>query len=576
MSQADTDLSPNDVSSELADAGIMISAAGAYAVCGADDPRAVIDAALDEFDSGDSLDQDDIEPLLDRTSEDEDEDEDEEGAADEDSTDDGTPESEATEDDESNETADEEDAEEDAGESDSDGAGIDREVAIPEDAPDGPIGDAELNVHGEPQGGTVYERWPRVCAQLFKDERPDIAERSTEERSVEIQNDITDQSTCTGTFDDFAELFDSRYEKIKEILRGRVMPQSIESIQTPYRGGEDVAIVGMVRRVWTTQKGNRLVEVEDPTGVMRAVYTDEEEMEKTERVIEDEVVAIEGQLSDDAGIIFGDELHFPDVPYSSPTGTADRSVKAAFISDVHLGADTFAYDKWNDFIDWIRQQDDIEYLLVGGDLVEGIGVYPDQDEELDVVDIKDQYRLCAESFREMPDDLEIISIVGNHDTGTRLAEPQPTIREEFRELFPDNVTIVGNPVMVNIEGVDILMYHGMSIHPLADHIPGKTQDEPTGVMELMLEKRHLAPMYGQNVRLAPEQEDYLVIDEVPDVLHCGHVHKFGAEKFRDVTMFNTSCWQYQTDFQKSKDIQPDVGYVTVMDLSTHEYEVKQF
>lgn len=433
----------------------------------------------------------------------------------------------------------------------------------------------EVNSHNEPIGETVAERWPVVYEKLFGHDLSPVSPRGDPKyRSVEISGDITGKSTCTGTYAEFNSLFTSRYEKLERILRKQLSPIDISALR--YRHGMEVSVIGMVRRVWTTQKQNRLVEIESPEGVIRTVFTDEEEKEKTERVLTDEVVGIEGTLSDDGGIIFGETLTFPDVPYSHSINRAERSVKAAFISDVHLGADTFAYDKWNSFIEWINTEPEIEYLLIGGDLVEGIGVYPNQEEELDVVDITDQYRFCAQSLSQLPEDLEIISIVGNHDTGTRLAEPQPAVESRFTELFPDNVTIVGNPATVTLEGVNILMYHGMSIHPLAEGIPGMTQDTPTDVMKLMLEKRHLAPMYGQNVRLAPEPEDHLVIEDVPDVLHCGHVHKFGVDEYRGVKLFNTSCWQYQTDFQKSKDISPDVGYVTVMDLLTHECDYISF
>jgi len=63
---------------------------------------------------------------------------------------------------------------------------------------------------------------------------------------------------------------------------------------------------------------------------------------------------------------------------------------------------------------------------------------------------------------------------------------------------------------------------------------------------------------------------------VPDVLHTGHVHTFGMNKYNGVMMVNTGCWQYQTDFQRKLNVEPDVGYAPVMNLETFEFDIKKF
>jgi DNA polymerase II small subunit len=75
-------------------------------------------------------------------------------------------------------------------------------------------------------------------------------------------------------------------------------------------------------------------------------------------------------------------------------------------------------------------------------------------------------------------------------------------------------------------------------------------------MEEMLKRRHLSPMYGGRSPLAPEKEDYLVIDDVPDILHCGHVHTYGTGFYRGVFLVNSSTWQEQTEFQKKVNLNP--------------------
>ena len=399
---------------------------------------------------------------------------------------------------------------------------------------------------------------------------PPLGERAPSDAQVE--NDITGESTCTGEYSDFVDYFRDRFDRLSKTLRSRIQPRSIESAAS---AGKEVALVGMINDVRTTSsdRDNRLVEIEDPTGDIRLLFS-EDIVDTAETLVVDEVVGVEGRLSDDGGMVFVNEVHFPDVSPRREPSVASRDVKAVLVSDVHVGSDTFVGDRWDLFADWLRDRPDVEYVLVGGDLVEGVGIYPGQEDELTTVDIHEQYRECAERFAQLPDDVEIITITGNHDS-VRLAEPQPALDERFREPFGDNVSFHGNPCTVTVEGVDFLMYHGMSLNPFAEALPGVEIESPETAMVEMLRKRHLAPMYG-DVRLAPETRDYLVIDDIPDVLHTGHTHTVGAEKYRNVLTVNTGAWQSQTPYQRSMNIQPDVGYAGVLDLSTLELDLKQF
>jgi DNA polymerase II small subunit len=95
-------------------------------------------------------------------------------------------------------------------------------------------------------------------------------------------------------------------------------------------------------------------------------------------------------------------------------------------------------------------------------------------------------------------------------------------------------------------------------------------------MKQLLKKRHVAPKYGGTTRISPEPEDHLVIDEVPDIFHTGHVHKLGYGSYHNVLTINSSCWQSQTSFQESVNLDPDVGYAPIVDLSTFELTIGEF
>ena len=412
----------------------------------------------------------------------------------------------------------------------------------------------------------------------------DAAEADTvgdrEPSPPEIDNDVTGDSTGTGAYEEFVTVFRDRYERLSEQLRGRVNHRPADTVgeMTP---GSQVAMVGLVNDIRSTASGHWLVELEDTTGTFPTLVMKDRELAATvDELLLDECVAVEGSLSDDAGLIFADDIHFPDVPRTYRPSTADREVQAALISDVHVGSQEFAAEAWERFASWLHTPaaEKIEYLLIAGDMVEGVGVYPDQDEELDIVDIYDQYRAFSERLKSVPGDIEIVMIPGNHDA-VRLAEPQPAFNERLREIMSaHDARITGNPSVVTIEGVSVLMYHGVSLDELIAELPDDkaSYDDPQEAMYQLLKKRHVAPQYGGKMRLAPEDHDYLVIDEVPDVFHTGHVHKLGWGQYHNVLAVNTGCWQHQTAFQKSVNIDPDVAHAPILDLDTLEMTVRKF
>jgi DNA polymerase II small subunit len=398
--------------------------------------------------------------------------------------------------------------------------------------------------------------------------------------AIEVSGDI--QSTGTGEYDDFVSVFRDRYERLADLLGGRVTHRPAASV-ADLSHGSDVALVGMVADLHSTSGGHWRFELEDTSGTYPClVMNDSEHVDRARRILHDEVIAVEGQIlkdgSDDEGILLVEDLQVPDVPHTHSPSTADRPVRAALVSDVHVGSQEFLADAWGRFADWLHTDAaaDIEYLLIAGDMVEGVGVYPGQDEELDIIDIYDQYERFSEHLKDVPGEMEIVMIPGNHDA-VRLAEPQPAFDEELREIMSaHDATISANPSTVTVEGVSVLMYHGMSLDEIIAELPDAEYEQPAAAMTHLLEKRHLAPQYGGTVRIAPEEQDHLVIDEVPDIFHSGHVHKFGYTTHRGVLTVNSSCWQSQTDFQASVNLDPDVAYATIVDLQTLDLEYAQF
>jgi DNA polymerase II small subunit len=391
-------------------------------------------------------------------------------------------------------------------------------------------------------------------------------ERGSCEVRIDILKDITGSSTCEGGLEDFHLHFTTRYEKLRKILRNRVSAVPIEGLSRVK--AESVDVIGMVCDVRETKNGNYFIELEDRTGRIGVIASGKLK-EIAMELLGDEVIAVSGRLRNRT--IIANRIIFPDVPQNGRRVKNDFSI--VFISDIHFGSNTFLEDSWNLFVKWLRGEagnesmrelaESVRCVVVAGDIVDGVGIYPGQEKELEIFDIYGQYEEAASHFDDIPRSIKVVLSPGNHDA-VRQAEPQPALPKEFSSLFPKNVMPVGNPAWVDVEGIKILVYHGRSIDDIILKIPRLDYSEPTGAVEEMLKRRHLVPMYGGRSPLAPEKDDPLVIDEIPDIVHTGHVHTYGAKYYRGVLMINSSTFQAQTEFQKKVNLNPMPGNVPVL------------
>ena len=390
---------------------------------------------------------------------------------------------------------------------------------------------------------------------------------------AELKCDITGQSTCVGEYQDFVRYFRDRYAKMRDILSRRLSARPIESLNKS-TAGREVSLIGMVADIRNTAKGNRVIELEDPTGMITAIIgKDAEIFEQSSFIVPDEVLGVTG-VSDGNGRLFVRSLLWPDMP--NQTQSLEKgSGYALLLSDLHVGSKYFLEDAWNRFILWLNGEVDdpsglatqVKYMVIAGDVADGIGIYPGQDKDLAIMDIYDQYEAAATCLNAIRKDISVIIAPGNHDI-VRQAEPQPALPESIQKLFAGDKLFVGNPAWITLGGVSILVYHGRSIDDLILRVPGLSYAAPEKAMMEMLKRRHLAPIYGGRVSIAPEKEDHYVISRPPAILHCGHVHTVGIARYKGVALINSGTWQSQTDFQKKMNIQPQPGVVPLVDLAT--------
>jgi DNA polymerase II small subunit len=209
--------------------------------------------------------------------------------------------------------------------------------------------------------------------------------------------------------------------------------------------------------------------------------------------------------------------------------------------------------------------------------VDGIGIYPGQQHELTIRNVHKQYDFAIKYFEKIPSYIDIFISPGNHDAA-RKSLPQPAIPEGYLSAIKDksNIHSVGSPCLLNLHGVDVLMYHGRSLDDIIGVVPGMDHDHPEKAMRLLIQSRHLAPVYGGKTMLSPENRDYLVIDKVPDIFHAGHIHVNGLCNYRGVLVVNSGGWQAQTDYMEKLGLVPTPGKVPVVNLQTLETTILSF
>jgi DNA polymerase II small subunit len=226
---------------------------------------------------------------------------------------------------------------------------------------------------------------------------------------------------------------------------------------------------------------------------------------------------------------------------------------------------------------WRELCGQVKYVVIAGDLVDGIGIYPRQIRELAVKDIHRQYAVVSKFIEQIPDYIEVVIIPGNHDA-SRTALPQPSLPKDYAEPVYEarHVISLGNPSSISLHGVELLAYHGRSLDDVMANTPNVDFGAPEKAMKLLLQGRHLAPIYGQRTPIAPGRRDCLVIERVPDIFHAGHVHVYGHDRYRGILVVNSGAWQERTEYMSKLGLNPTPGIVPVVNLQTSQVTTLNF
>ncbi|MDR2700231.1 MAG: DNA-directed DNA polymerase II small subunit [Nitrososphaerota archaeon] len=406
---------------------------------------------------------------------------------------------------------------------------------------------------------------------------------------LKILEDATGKLTSNGTLEEYTTLFQDRYKRIEKILRQRIDARTATPIREALKSQPKtkLKIIGMLTEK-RDAKQQTILAVEDLNSSATVLVPNnapDEVKKKALQILPDQIICL-AVTKTRTNLFLAEDIIFPDVERKIQQ-RAQESVYAVLTSDIHVGSTKFNKEAFKKFILWFKGKygtsemkeiaSRVKYLLVAGDIVDGVGIYPEQQRELTIRDVHKQYNHAIKYLEKIPKYIEIILAPGNHDA-SRKALPQPAIPPDYLTAINDktNIHSVGSPCLLSIHGVDILMDHGRSLDDIIATIPEMSYDHPEKSMRLLLQGRHLAPVYGGKTMLAPENRDYLVIDKIPDILHAGHVHVLGYSKYKGVIIVNSGGWQEQTEYMEKLGLVPTPGKVPVINLMTMEITILDF
>jgi DNA polymerase II small subunit len=406
---------------------------------------------------------------------------------------------------------------------------------------------------------------------------------------INILEDSTGKLSSNGTLEEYLQYFQDRFKRIERLLRQRIDVKAatsiIEALKSPAR--TKLKIICMVTEK-RESKNQMILSVEDLQGsatVLVPQRAPEEVRKKALLLLTDQVICL-AVIKTRSHFFLAEDIIFPEIARKTQQ-RAQEPIYAVLTSDLHVGSTKFQKEAFKRFIRWLNGKygneqmmeiaSRVKYLLIAGDIVDGIGVYPNQAKELAIRDVHKQYNFAVKYMEKIPEHIEIIISPGNHDA-SRKAVPQPAIPQDYLPGIQGkkNIHSVGSPCLLSLHGVEVLMYHGRSLDDIISVIPGMDHDHPEKAMKLLMQSRHLAPVYGGKTMLSPENRDYLVVDKVPDIFHAGHVHVLGYCNYRGVLVINSGGWQEQTDYMEKLGLVPTPGKVPVVNLQTLETTVLSF
>ena len=433
-----------------------------------------------------------------------------------------------------------------------------------------------------------------VCAKTHSLQSVLNEEKETNSKESDIIKVLTPK-ICNGKkfeVKDFVNYFRNRFNEMKSFLQENKNLNNLISINKINDSKQNFSIIGIIYNKKITKNKNIILEVEDLTGRVKLLVNSskKEAYEKAENLSLDSIFGF--KCSGNKEILFVNEIIFPEIAVPVRKKSLVEEY-ALFLGDLHYGSKKFLKNDFLKFIDYLNgkfqntpEVEKIKYLFLVGDLVTGVGNYPEQEKDLEIMDLEQQFCELANILSKIPKRIKIIISPGNHD-GVRLMEPQPSLDEKYAwALYElENVVMVGNPCLINIasneffEGFDVLLYHGFSYPYYANSVPQlmqiKSMNFPEKIIEYLLKQRHLAPTHS-SVQYYPCEKDVHLINKIPDFFISAHTHKSSVKIYNNIFLISTSSWESFTPYQEKFGNTPDHCKIPMINLKTHEVKILDF
>lgn len=410
------------------------------------------------------------------------------------------------------------------------------------------------------------------------------AEALEKDLLIEIDERFLKERRIQGSSQEFREYFMDRYEKLSRILRRRLAGAIDLKSALKLGEGREAYVIAMLLEKKESKKA-WILRVDDPSAEAEVIFPKSRAAnEGLDILLRDAVLGI--KVSRRGKSLMAEEVVLPEVA-AEDRGEIGCKAYACLISDIHLGSKYFRADLFESFLDWINRGRDPEakrlrFLVIAGDIVDGVGVYPNQHKELEVFSVEEQISRLSRLLEEVPENVKIVIGPGNHDPVQR-ALPQPPLKEKYRRILESSgreILFVGNPAYMKLCGRSFLIYHGQGLDDVVQNLPGFSHSDLRKnigkLLEVLLRHRHLCPVYGESTPILPIREDLLVIERVPSILHTGHVHIAYAGSYKGVRLINSGTWQEQTSYQRSLGLEPTLGVMVLINLKDLSVKVKQF
>jgi len=379
--------------------------------------------------------------------------------------------------------------------------------------------------------------------------------------------------------------YKQRLNKIRKILREHSEMREMYPLNK-IPENKEVAIVGLIYDKKITEKGMILV-IEDGNNIIKAFINKDNEnidFKVVKDIPLDSVIGLVGTYKN--RMFFVNNVILPNVPIRRPKTFGEDDVYILFTGDWQIGNKYTFYDLFDRFLKFVNGKTENEkineiarkigYIIIIGDVADGVGVYPEQKDELILKTYEEQYKSFEDYILKIPESIKTIIIPGNHDI-PRLAEPQPELpRSLLRESYSmKNIYYLSNPSYVKIHDSIIgLLYHGYVLDWLVSNISFLRErggyENPGELMKFMLMLRLIFPSHGSNPYVPYINEDSSVIEIVPDFFHTGHIHRASYDEYRGIDLINSSTFQDVTPFQRELGHKPEPGILFLRNIKNGE------